>query len=282
MGVSALGETRTQRPLGITLVVTSGLRFPASLRSATLRLSMATWGVLSIAFGLVSMLFPGVIGSLGEQATNTFLLGSWGWLTAVLGLGVLFASRDPVRHILWLRIAILSFAVGGAYNIAHVMADTASLSAILADLAAYSIFGTLFVVFYPKAPRWMALEVRTYRGPLFTNVDEGGVFFQDEKTGAFARYSPPRPNPPINSPYMPPRSGSFFPSNTFRPDPSGPDPAAWGPEQPSAPPPNEPPGDAPRRVLPPRSNIFEQRAERFPSHGSLEPNLQEPQKEQEE
>ena len=282
MGVSALGETRTQRPLGGTLVVTSGLRFPASLQSATLQLSMATWGVLSIAFGLVSMLFPGVIGSLGEQTTNTFLLGSWGWLTAVLGLGVLLASRNPVRHILWLRIAILSFAISGAYNIAHVMADTISLGAILVDLAAYSIFGTLFVVFYPRAPRWTALEVRTSRGPLFTNADEGGVFFQDEKTGAFAPYSPPHPNPPIGSPYMPPRSGSFSPINTLRPGPFRPSPAARGPEQPSTPAPNEPPRDTPRHVFPPRSNIFEPRTGRFSRPESPEPDAEEPQKEWED
>jgi hypothetical protein len=242
---------------------------------------MATWGVLSIAFGLVSMLFPGVIGSLGEETTNTFLLGSWGWLTTVLGLGVLFASRDPVRHILWLRIAILSFAIGGAYDIAHVMADTIALGAILVDLAAYSIFGTLFAVFYPRAPRWMALDVRTPRGPLFTNADEGGVFFQDEETGAFAPYSPPRPNPPpIGSPYMPPRSGSFSPSNTFRPGPFGPGPTARGPEQPSTSPLNEPPGDSPQRPLPPRSNAFEPPAGRFPRPGFPRPNPDQPQKEQ--
>ncbi len=243
---------------------------------------MATWGVLSITIGLVSMLFPGVIGSLGEETTNTFLLGSWGWLTAVLGLGVLFASREPVRHILWLRIAILSFAIGGVYDIAHVMADTISLGGVLVDLAAYSIFGTLFVAFYPRAPRWMALDVRTSRGPLFTNADDGGVFFQDEETGVFAPYSPPRPNPQIDSPYMPPRSGSFSPPDTFRPGPFGPRPTPRGPEQPSTSPLNEPSGVAPRRPLAPRPNVFEPPLGRFPRQGSPGSNAEEPQEEQEE
>ena len=164
---------------------------------------MATWGVLSVVLGLISMLFPGVIGSLGGASTNTFLLGSWGWLTAILGFGVLSASRDPIRHILWLRIAILNFLIGGAYDILHVIADTVTLSAIALDLGAYSVFGILFLMFYPRAPRMLPLEVRTQHGTLHTNADEGGLFVREMETGEYVPYSPPGPNPGIEVPNVP-------------------------------------------------------------------------------
>ncbi len=243
---------------------------------------MAAWGVLSIAFGLISMLFPGAIGSLGEETTNTFLLGSWGWLTAILGLGVLFASRDPVRHILWLRIAILSFVIGGTYDIAHVMADTVSFGSVLIDLAAYSIFGMLFVVLYPRAPRWMALDVRTPRGPLFTDADKGGVFFRDEETGVFAPFSPPDPDRPASSPYLPPRSEPFPSSRPLRPPHLGPGPTTVEPGRSSPPLRNEPPPDTLRRAPSPRPNIFEPPPGRFPRSGIHEPTAEESRKEDEE
>ena len=109
-----------------------------------LRLSMALYGVLALASGLLAMLFPGPLAGLGETQSNTFLLGSWGWLTALIGLGVLLASRDPIRHILWLRLALASFLVGGVYDLFHYLIGTVSLGAIALDLAAYLLFGGLF------------------------------------------------------------------------------------------------------------------------------------------
>ncbi len=166
------------------------LRRQRSLRVAGLRAAMITWGVLSITSGLVSTLFPGAIGALNEASTNTFLLGSWGWLTAVLGFGVLFASIDPVRHILWIRVALLSFVVGGGYSLVHVVAGTVTLGAITVDLIAYAIFGLLFLALYPRSPRMVNLGVATRRGELHTDADEGGLFLREVETGGFIRFDP--------------------------------------------------------------------------------------------
>ena len=158
-----------------------------------LRLSMALYGILALASGLLAMLFPGPLAALGETQSNTFLLGSWGWLTALIGLGVLLASRDPIRHILWLRLALVSFLVGGAYDLFHYAAGTVSLSAIMLDLAAYLLFGGLFLLFYPRTPRMIPLNVQSSQGILYTDADQGGLFLQ--RNGIYVTYFLPLAEP---------------------------------------------------------------------------------------
>ena len=188
---------------------------PSPLRAVGLRAAMVAWGVLSITSGLVSALFPGAIGALSEASTNTFLLGSWGWLTAVLGIGVLFASADPVRHILWLRVALLSFLVGGVYDLVHVTAGTVTLGAVTTDLIAYAVFGALFLALFPRSPRMVNLGVAARDGELHTDADRGGLFLRDAETGAFvplpARTESSRPRP-----VKQPRPPTFRPA-TFTP-----------------------------------------------------------------
>lgn len=148
-----------------------------------LHISMATYGVLASVSGLFTMLFPGPLIALGGGAgNNTFLLGSWGWLTALIGLGILQASRDPIRHILWLRIALVSFAVGGAYDLFHLLVGTVGLGAIATDLIAYAIFGSLFLFFFPRTPRMVPVNVMASEGPLYTDADQGGLFLQQNET----------------------------------------------------------------------------------------------------
>jgi hypothetical protein len=158
-----------------------------------LRLSMALYGILALASGLLAMLFPGPLAALGETQSNTFLLGSWGWLTALIGLGVLLASRDPIRHILWLRLALTSFLVGGVYDLFHYAAGTVSLGAILLDLAAYLLFGSLFLLSYPRTPRMVPLNIRAAQGLLYTDADQGGLFLQPN--GAYVTYFLPVADP---------------------------------------------------------------------------------------
>ena len=175
----------------------------SSLRAAGLRTAMIVWGLLSIASGLVSTLFPGAIGALSDARTNTFLLGSWGWLTTLLGLGILFASTDPIRHILWLRVALLSFLIGSVYNLVHVAAGTVTLGAVTVDLAAYSVFGAVFLALYPRSPRMVNLGVATRRGEMHTDADAGGLFLREVGTGTFIPFEPRTEGMPAGAPYRP-------------------------------------------------------------------------------
>lgn len=149
------------------------------LRMRGLRITMYAWGGLMLVSGLVAMLFPGRIEAFaGKGATNTFLLGSWGWLEALLGLGVMMAGRDPIRHILWVRLAGINFGVSGAYDVLHYLAGTITLGVVALDLVAYAVFGLLFLAFYPRAPRMVPLGVHSTRGTLYTDIDRGGLFIR--------------------------------------------------------------------------------------------------------
>jgi hypothetical protein len=143
-----------------------------------LRLAMAAWGIFALIFGLAAMLFPGPIAALGQGATNTFLLGSWGWLTALLGLGLLLASKDPIRHILLLNLALIHFLVAGLYDLFHVFVGAIGLRAVAPDMAVYIVFGLLFLALYPRAPRMVPTYVRSPRGMLYTDADQGGLFLK--------------------------------------------------------------------------------------------------------
>jgi hypothetical protein len=220
MGMNAIGDLPASPLVTAEPIANRYLRLPESIRNVGLRASMSVWGAVSVTFGLVSMLFPGVIGAIGDASTNTFLLGSWGWLTAVLGLGILFASRNPIRHVLWLKITIFSFVIGGLYDVAHVMAGTVTFGAITLDMAAYFIFGALFMGFYPRGPWMVSLELRTPQGTLHTDADSGGLFVRENGTGAFVAYAPPRQNPPIGPSYLP-RPSRFTPPMMRNEDPLG-------------------------------------------------------------
>ena len=141
---------------------------------------MVSWGLLLIGTGTVVMVFPGPLGALGSGDTNTFLLGSWGWLTALMGLGVLLASRDPIRHILWLRIVTVACVVGAVYDLTHFVAGSASLGMIASDLIVFALFGTLFVAAYPRSPRIMSLDILSAEGMLYTDIDRGGLFVRSQ------------------------------------------------------------------------------------------------------
>lgn len=166
---------------------------------AGLRLTMFAYGGLLLASGLVAALLPDRLAAFaGRESTNTFLLGSWGWLTALLGLGVLLAGRDPVRHILWVRLALFSFVLGAAYDLLHYLSGTVAFGVITLDLTAYLLFGALFLLFYPRAPRMAPLNVRVARGPLYTDLDYGGLFLR--QSDAWVPYLLPAREPAASGP----------------------------------------------------------------------------------
>ena len=144
-----------------------------------LRFSMFAWGGLLLVTGAATALLPDRLSDFaGRDYSNTFLLGSLGLANALWGLGILLAGRDPVRHIMWVRLAIVSLAAGAVYDLIHYVAGTVILGVIIPDLAAYALFGALFILFYPRAPRMVPINVQSFRGPLYTDADRGGLFIR--------------------------------------------------------------------------------------------------------
>ncbi|MBI4328658.1 MAG: hypothetical protein HY685_02190 [Chloroflexi bacterium] len=142
-----------------------------------LRIFMLLWTAAALATGLPAMLLPGLLVQLfGAPAQSTLLLGSWGWLVVLSGLGVGLAARDPLRNILWVKVAILGFVVGAAYDLAHLLAGTVTLLAVAPEVAVYGLFAILFLRFYPRGPRLAPLNTRSPWGPLYTDIDHGGLF----------------------------------------------------------------------------------------------------------
>ena len=158
------------------------------LRSTLLRLTLLVLGVASIIIGVVSALFPRpILELLGLEQVNVILLGLCGVMLAVLGVGSFLAQRNPLRHILWLRLLIIflfgiAVYAGLVYWGGGISRDTAIVLA-----AAAIVPGVLLLILFPRAPRFASIRVRSPDGILYTDVDNGGLFVR-RRGGAFNPY----------------------------------------------------------------------------------------------
>ena len=147
------------------------------LRTILLRLSLIVMGVALIGGGMVTALFPRpVVELLALDQVNVILLGLFGVLLTALGVGCLLANRDPIRHILWLRIMIVFLislvGYGGlVYWGGGISRDTALILAIMCLIPAL-----LLLILFPRAPRLVSTRVRSPDGMLYTDPDNGGLF----------------------------------------------------------------------------------------------------------
>ncbi len=158
------------------------------LRTILLRLTLLVLGVASIIIGVVSALFPRpILELLGLEQVNVILLGLCGVMLAVLGVGSFLAQRNPLRHILWLRLLIIflfgiAVYAGLVYWGGGISRDTAIILAALVIVP-----GVLLLILFPRAPRFASIRVRSPDGVLFTDVDNGGLFVR-RRGGAFNPY----------------------------------------------------------------------------------------------
>ncbi len=118
-----------------------------------LRITMIVFGAIGILVGLSDMIVPDLGAKLlGFGAAPDYVI----WIVAMLGanylaggIWVIAASRDPIRHINWVKFVItksLLFTVVTAYAIIQGYVNFSQVGALLIGFAIFSI---LFLVFYP-------------------------------------------------------------------------------------------------------------------------------------
>jgi hypothetical protein len=75
-----------------------------------LKIAMILWAAVSILYGLYFLFLPQkVYSGLGlEQAPGsmTFFLGSFGIACIIPSIFVILATRDPLKHIMWVHMAL--------------------------------------------------------------------------------------------------------------------------------------------------------------------------------
>ena len=158
------------------------------LKPILLRLALMVLAVAFIITGVASALFPRpIIELLDLGQVNVILLGLWGVMLALLGVGAFLANRNPIRHILWLRLTIgflfgIAVYAGLVYWGGGISRDTAIVLAVVGIVPAVLLF-----ILFPRSPRFVSTRVRSPDGVLFTDADDGGLFVR-QRGGTFNPY----------------------------------------------------------------------------------------------
>ena len=118
-----------------------------------LKVTMIVWGILGILFGLAFIFIPQQLGDMygfEHGAVSTlYLLGLLGiaWIAASVFL--IAAARDPLRHIYWVKFAILGCLLSLAIAIYSLARGFVNFSQAEIDIIMYAVFAAAFLVFYP-------------------------------------------------------------------------------------------------------------------------------------
>ena len=118
-----------------------------------LKVTMIVWGVIGILFGLAYIFVPRELGTMlgyeqGPAYVPYMLTGLAGCFISI-SVFIIVAARDPLRHINWVKFAILYCSLGvvlGLYSIIRGYVDVGQAGmGIIIDGA----FAVAFLVFYP-------------------------------------------------------------------------------------------------------------------------------------
>ena len=147
------------------------------IRLILLRVLLIMTGCLAIVVGVVMALFPRPLADLlGLPPVNVILLGLVGVMLIILGVGTLIANRDPIRHILWLRLLVLLLVALAGYGWLVFLGGGISRDGALAVTAITVVPALLVLILSPAAPRFVSTRVRSPDGMLYTDADNGGLF----------------------------------------------------------------------------------------------------------
>ena len=173
------------------------------LKSILLRLTLTVLGGAAIIVGVVTALFPRpILELLGLEQVNVILLGLLGVMLAILGVGTFIANRNPIRHILWLRLLIILLLALGAYVGLVYWAGRIERDAALVLVGIALAFALLLYVVFPRAPRLVSTRVRSPDGVLHTDPDNGGLFVR-RSGNQFNPYVIRLPREPVAQPTRP-------------------------------------------------------------------------------
>ena len=118
-----------------------------------LKVTMIVWGILGILFGLAFIFIPQQLGDMygfEHGAISTlYLLGLLGiaWIAASVFL--IAAARDPLRHIYWVKFAILGCLLSLAIALYSLVQGFVNFSQVGMDIIMFAVFAAAFLAFYP-------------------------------------------------------------------------------------------------------------------------------------
>ena len=124
-----------------------------------LKVTMIVWAVLHIVLGLAFIFVPQQLGEMfgytaeGPEYMLSFL-ASLGVAMIAPAVFVIVAARDPVKHILWVKFAILCAALNLVIELYSVIQGYVTFGQAAMSIILPAIFTAAFLIFYP----WKAVK----------------------------------------------------------------------------------------------------------------------------
>jgi hypothetical protein len=124
-----------------------------------LKVTMIVWGVLHILMGLAFIFIPQQLGQMfgyaaeGPEYILSFL-ASLGVGMLVPGIFVMVAARDPIKHIWWVKFAILTAVLTLVVELYSIIIGYVTFNQASQGIILPAVFIVAFLIFYPwRGPR---------------------------------------------------------------------------------------------------------------------------------
>ena len=118
-----------------------------------LRVVMIVFGAIGVLAGLGDIIFPvqgAKLYGFGEIADHVrWIMALGGASFVAAGVWVIVASRDPIRHINWVKFEITKSLLFTAVTAYAIIKGYVSFSQVGMLLILFAVFAVLFLVFYP-------------------------------------------------------------------------------------------------------------------------------------
>ena len=120
-----------------------------------LKVTMIVRGVVGILFGLAFIFIPKALGEMFGYATEggpeyiLSFLASLGVFMISVAIFLIAAARDPLRHIYWVKLAILIAILMVVAELYSVIQGYIDFSQAGMGIILNAVFAVAFLVFYP-------------------------------------------------------------------------------------------------------------------------------------
>ena len=90
-----------------------------------------------------------------------YLLGMWGCALATMGAGYLVASRNPLKHRIWVQVGIARGALECALGLVCLSRGTVTFQQAGFGIIIAGLMAVAYIALYPRAPRLVKLTEET-------------------------------------------------------------------------------------------------------------------------
>lgn len=118
-----------------------------------LKVTLIVWGAIHILLGLALIVAPYQTASMmgfGEIADfGVYTAALWGAALIAASVWVIVAGRDPLRHITWVKFAILLSVLGLVVQLYSVVQGSVDFSQAGVGIIEDAVFVVAFLTLYP-------------------------------------------------------------------------------------------------------------------------------------